>query len=99
MDGLKEAMNKALGELSPQTHELLMKEKITMKEEALDLIDDVQAKLDLDEALVMDGKKSVIDHAWRHKTATFIKHKRREVQKIERQISEHKRVINKKWLL
>ena len=96
MDGvMKEAIKNAVGDLSPQAHENLLKAKIHEKEEILKLIDHVQSKLDHDEALVMDGKKTLIDFEWRSKTKAFIKYKRRDIHKLETQIGEHKRAIQR----
>jgi hypothetical protein len=94
MDGLmKEAIKNAIGDLTPQAHEQILKAKTHEKEEILKLIDHVQSKLDHDEAMIMDGKKTLVDFEWRSKTKSFIKHKRREIQKLEAQIGEHKRAI------
>lgn len=88
---MKEAIEEALGELPPAAIEELIKTKTAHREELLAQVDSCLDNLSRDRAMVLNGEKSVVDHVWRSRVENKVRHLRRDIQMLERQIKEHKR--------
>lgn len=90
---IKEAMEEALGVLPPSALELLIRSKSIQKEELLAQVDSCLDAIGKDRAMVLSGEKSVVDHHWRNRVETKVRHLRRDVQRLEREIVEHKQSL------
>ena len=90
---IKEAMEEALGVLPPSALELLIRSKSIQKEELLAQVDSCLDAIGKDRAMVLSGEKSVVDHRWRNRVETKVRHLRRNIQRLQREIAEHKQSL------
>jgi len=88
---MKDIMQEALGDLPPTAIESLIKSKAIEREDLLSQVDSCLDSLGKDKAAVLNGEKSVVDHLWRHRVEAKVRHLRRNIQTLEREIGEHKR--------